>query len=340
MRGLRRAAIGSVGLACALLGWTGDAHAEPSAEDKGLANVLFQEGRALMAAGQIPEACQKLEESQRLDPSGGTILNLALCHEREGRLARSWSEFSDAMAVARRDGRQDRETEAATHVLALGPRLSRLTIVVPPATRVAGLRIERNGREVGEAAWSTPIPVDGGEHVVRATAPGREPYSTTVAIEPEADAQTVAIPVLAISAVVVEPPRVEAPAAPTPPPTPVITPERLRWAGIGSAGAGVVLLGTAGWALASALNLHEESNPFCDGDMCDDPGLKKRNEAVSRGNLATILGISGAVLVGAGVTLYYFGRRASVPKREARADVHFMLGATPRAALAGIEGRF
>ena len=95
--------------------------------------MLFQQGRALMADGRIAEACQKLEESQRLDPAGGTILNLALCHEQEGRLARSWSEFKEAMVVAKRDGRRDRELEAANHVSALEPRLSRLTIVVPAA---------------------------------------------------------------------------------------------------------------------------------------------------------------------------------------------------------------
>ena len=57
----------------------------------------------------IHEACLKFEESQRLDPSGGTILNLASCHEREGRLARAWSEFSDAATMAIRDGKHERE---------------------------------------------------------------------------------------------------------------------------------------------------------------------------------------------------------------------------------------
>jgi hypothetical protein len=68
-------------------------------------------------------------------------LNLALCHEQEARLARSWSEFKEAMAVARGDSRRDRENEATTHVSALEPRLSRLTLVTPvvivPPPRVA-----------------------------------------------------------------------------------------------------------------------------------------------------------------------------------------------------------
>ena len=65
----------------------------------------------------------KFAESHRLDPSGGTILNLALCHEKEGKLARSWSEFTEAIAFARRDYRADREAEAQDHAGKLEPRL-------------------------------------------------------------------------------------------------------------------------------------------------------------------------------------------------------------------------
>jgi hypothetical protein len=326
-----------------LFGAAGRAHAEPTADDKALATLLFQDGRALMSAGRIPEACQKLEESQRLDPSGGTILNLGLCHEQEGRLARSWGEFKEAVVVARRDGRRDREIEAANHVSTLEPRLSRLTIVVPAGTQVEGLLIERDGHELGRGAWSTPIPVDGGEHVVRATALGREPFTVTIVMGKESDAQTVTIPVLATPVVVVTPPRVSRPASPSPSPardTAADTAAHLRWGGIATAGVGVVLLGTAGYALATALGAKSASSPDCFTDGCNDAGLQKRNDAVSRGNLATVLGIGGVVLVGAGATLYYFGRRAIAPRREARISTRFVLGAAPGAVVTGIEGGF
>ena len=309
--------------------------AGPSADDKALASILFREGRTLMAGGRIAEACVKLEESQRLDPSGGTILNLALCHEQEGRLARSWSEFKEAELVARGDGRRDREVEAASHVQALEPRLSRLTIVVPPGTRVEGLVIERDGREVGQGAWSMAVPLDGGEHVVRATALGREPFSTTFVIAAESEARIVEIPVLATPIVLVEPSRgAAAPAAP------LVTPARLRTAGIGAAGAGVVLLGAAGYALAMALNAKDAAKGHCFADGCDDLGVQQRNLAVSRGNLATVLSIGGAVLVGAGAVSFYLGRRARAPQPHAQATTRFMLSGAPGAFIGGVEGGF
>ena len=39
-----------------------------------------------------------------------------------------------------------------------------------------------SGHELARAAWSTAMPIDGGEHVIRASAPGREPYETKVTI--------------------------------------------------------------------------------------------------------------------------------------------------------------
>jgi hypothetical protein len=166
-------------------------------KDKALATALFQEGRTLMADGRIPEACLKFEESQRLDPGGGTILNLALCHERDGRLALAWSEFNEALAFARRDRRADREAAAQEYARQLEPRLSRLTVVVPPESRLVGLRVERDGRELSEASWSVAVPIDGVEHAVRATAPGHAPFAISVSLSGEGKQTTVEIPRLA-----------------------------------------------------------------------------------------------------------------------------------------------
>src|SRR5215510_6829564 len=108
-----------VGVTLSLWIFSANAVAQPSDSDRALATQLFKEGRDLMAQKKYAEACRKLEESQRLDPGGGTLLNLAICHESEGRSATAWAELTEALGIARRDGRIDREKLAQTRMTAL-----------------------------------------------------------------------------------------------------------------------------------------------------------------------------------------------------------------------------
>jgi hypothetical protein len=285
----------------------GNAGAEPSADDRALATALFHQGRTLLSEGRIAEACPKLEESHRLDPSGGTILNLALCHEQQGLLARSWSEFHEASAFARRDGRGDREEAADSHIRALAPRLSRLTVVVPESVRVEGLRIERNGRDLAHASWSTAMPVDGGEHVLRASAPGKEPFTATLVIGNESDARTIEIPPFVAAAAAPPVP------GPTPAPAPTgVTPEADRRThglttrsivGWSTGAAGLVQWGVAGYFGLRAFRKHAESNSACPAERCSQTGVELNEQAQRAADVSTVLALTGLGAVGAGVYL-------------------------------------
>jgi hypothetical protein len=161
-----------------------------------LAETLYQQARALMSEGRFDEACPKLEESYRLDPATGTLLNLASCHENQGKPATAWFEYLDAVTMARRDGRSDRVLFAQGRLAELEPKLSRLTIVVPPAADHPGLELELDGARIGPAARGVPTPVDPGAHVVEARAPGREDFKVTVEIGAVSEQRTITIPEL------------------------------------------------------------------------------------------------------------------------------------------------
>jgi len=167
-------------LACAF-GASRGAAAAGSDADRLLAQSLFDQAKQLMDAGRYGEACPKLAESQRLDPAGGTLLNLALCHEEEGRLATAWADFKEALGAARRAGRPDREQAARAHIAALEPRLARLTLEVRHPD--PGLVVKIDGALVGGAAWNTATPVDPGWHEVIAAAPEKKPCSQRVEIQ-------------------------------------------------------------------------------------------------------------------------------------------------------------
>ena len=140
--------------------------ARAGAEDgdrSAVAEALFQEGRALLMAGNAADACPKLEESQRLDPAAGTLMALALCREQVGELASAWAAFVETEGRARLDGRSDRERLAHDHATALRPRLSTVSLRVPSdLAGTPGLSIVLDGAALGAGAWNVDIPIDGG----------------------------------------------------------------------------------------------------------------------------------------------------------------------------------
>jgi hypothetical protein len=168
------------------------AHAQPLPRDPITAEALFVEGKRLMQGHDYGAACPKLAESQRLDPSGGTIFALALCYEGAGKTASAWATFNEALSEARRDQRADREAAAAEHVHALEQKLTRLRIDVPHP--IPGLEVVRNGVPVGQVLWGTPIPLDPGRYTFEAHAPGKTPWIWTTNIDRPGDVFTLSVP--------------------------------------------------------------------------------------------------------------------------------------------------
>lgn len=318
---MTRAALAAV--ASALLA-TRAAAAEPTAADRALATDLFREGRALLNAGRTAEACRKLEESQRLDPGGGTLLNVALCHEREGRTASAWSEFTAALGMARRDGRADRIETAEAHIRALEAKLSRLVVHVRPEAERDGLVVLRDGTPLGRAAWGMPMPVDPGEHRVEARAEGMRPFSAVVTVGPDADRQEVEIPEL-------EPlSRPEpTPLQPAPresrtepiskhraPPAPSVAPGSvapLKTAAILVGGAGLALVGVGSVAGVFAIKRRAESvsfDPVCTND-CHPEAVRLNDSAKAAADAATVtIGLGLAAVAASAIVLLTLPARA------------------------------
>jgi hypothetical protein len=181
--------IGSLsGLLCTL---SATAHAQT---DSAAARALFADGRTLMEAERYEEACPKFEESLRLDNGMGTQFNLAHCWEKLGRTASAWALFLDVAAAARAGNQPQREAAARERAKALEAKLTRLRIdVVDPAP---GMKIERDGQDVGKAAWGTDVPVDPGQHVIVASAPGKKSWSSETQVPASARTMAVKVPTL------------------------------------------------------------------------------------------------------------------------------------------------
>jgi tetratricopeptide (TPR) repeat protein len=285
------------------------AHGQAPAGDVALAEALFQEGRKLMEQKRFAEACPKLAESQRLDPAGGTLLRLALCHEQEGKTAAAWVELQQALAQAQRDRHQERMAMAQQALDRVTPRLVKLAVVVPPeVARLPGLLVRRNGVELASAAWGVSSAVDPGEQRIEATAPGHEPFVKTIQLTREGSKAEVLVEPLR-PAPAAQPPAASsaAPAAPPPEPPPPAAPARTR--GIPAAsyalgGVGLVAAGVGGYFGLRALSGQKEALDRCPQSPCSDRGGVDRNEEARRDAWVANAGVGvGLVAMGIGVYL-------------------------------------
>jgi hypothetical protein len=304
-----RAFVASAFVAAGVLG-TPRAHAQ-TVSDADRAQELFDEARELMKAQRFPEACAKLAESQTLDPGGGTLLNLGICRQGEGRTATAFELLTEALAQARAAGRSDRITTAERHLAELAPLLSTLTIALSPNGLPPGTVVELDGAALSPAVMNGPVPLDPGEHELQASCPGYAAFSSKVTLGPNADSVQVTLPALTplqgeaplAMPVLPAPPAAAAPAAPSPPPAAVKreAPSPVAYALI--AGGGVALAAGTYFGV-QAFSKKNESDDHFDGTHCTEQSCVDSWNSGKNFALASDIAFGvGAVAVGAGLYL-------------------------------------
>lgn len=159
------------------------------------AEELFRRAKALMNEKKDKEACPLFEESERLDPQMGTLLNLAICHENIGRVASAWGEFRAVEQMAKVANREDRIKLARERAAKLEPRLPRLKIVLPAESKVPGMVVKIDGEAKAESLWGG-VAVDPGTSTVETSAPGKKTQTAQVKIEGEGSTTTYTLPKL------------------------------------------------------------------------------------------------------------------------------------------------
>lgn len=270
------------------------------------ADALFKEGQQLLAGGQIAMACAKLEESERLDPKLGRLLNLAYCHQQLGRVATAYNEFNQAAALAAQRG-DERQAFARTQAGALAPKLSFVRLDLGRAPEVSEVKVD--GERLANQEWALPFPIDPGPHTLSFGAPNHKPHDQSVMIT--------APGVVALAVEPLEPetegttPAPQAITQPSPiPPSPPSTPPDSSAGGVSSrtlgwviGGTGVVALGVGiGFAL-DALSLKHQADALCPNKLCTPHGKSLIDDASTAATIATIGFAVGIAGLGAGAWL-------------------------------------
>ncbi len=289
------------------------ATAAPASAQSGEAQgrALFNEGAALFARSDYEAACPKFEASLKAFPGIGTRGKLAECYEKLGRYASAWAAYREVAQLAMRSGEPTREQVASARAKALEPKLSYVTIALPPGNDSPGLVIKRGGVELERSKLGSAEPVDSGAIAVEISAPGRKTFSTQLTA---VQGQSVKFDVPALVPTAERSP----PPAPPPPPRETLTeppgihgdpPAWQKPTGLVLLGVGVVGLGVGTVFGLSAKSKYDSA--FDDGGgcdratkQCDAPGQASIDDARSKATLSTIMFIAGGALTVAGAVIF------------------------------------
>lgn len=285
------------------------------------ADVLFEDAKKLAQAGRYAEACPGFEASYKLDPTLGTLLNKADCHEKIGKLATAWTEWGEAAELARKldDPRQEFATKRRA---ALTPRLSKLTLVVQAPQ--PELTVLLDGAPMDAATFGVALPVDAGEHLV-VVKRGEQVLKEEHARTADGSAARIALDLAAIGAA-----------------APWLGPEggekgaaqplsnRFKIVGLLVGGAGVATLAVAGVLELMAIAAKPEASA-CPGDVCSPAGFDEGHRAERFATAGQWVGVGGLTLTIAGGTLLLAGRAAR-PSPSATAAPSPSGGAWPAGA--------
>ena len=284
------------------------AHAQDNFQAVSAAKTLFEQGQKQMEEKNYDAACQSFKASNEAVARVGTLLNLADCYEKGGKLASAWGAYFDAIALGRRQNKPEYEEFAQKNRDRLDPLLSKMTIVVPPEVKVDGMKVTRDGQVVEPVALGVAIAIDPGKHVIEATAPRKLAFHTEVTVDDAHKNVEVKVEKLAEAPMqwargnqpqIVEK-VVEVPSA--------ITPIRIGGIVLGSLGIASVIVGSALGLVANDKYQGALKNN-CGGDpnACTPVGVTNGAAAHDMANVATGLFVGGLIAVAGGVTLFIVG---------------------------------
>jgi hypothetical protein len=239
-----------------------------------------------MKGDDCPRAILKFKESQQLDPSAATLVNLATCYVKLVKTASAWRTYREAASAASQEGNANVGERALRTMEILAPRLIWLNVVPPLGTTLMSLKI--NGELVGESDKRS-VAIDPGENIVEAAIEGRAPWLTTVNAIAEGRTIVVEVP------------------APVPESSVRDSSEWTGWrtASLVSGGIGLTSVVTGVVLALKAKSTHEDALQHCRSNACDAVGHQFWDDANRGADAASYAFGVGAIFTAVGVGLWF-----------------------------------
>ncbi len=245
----------------------------------------FKEAVDLFGRGETAAACRKFEQSYAEGAAPGTLYNMAVCHEREGRVADAYREYDDLASRALAFGLTAKAATVRARADTLLPKLSRVDLVHRSDAVAAITGIIVDGTPFLAEVWEKPLYLAPGRHVIGIQHADGVSVTRTTAVLVAGRAQRI---------------EMEDPAPPRPRETAVNTKKRVASYVTGGAGVAFVAAGAVLGALA--ISKKNDFDALCPDNGCRTPGDKTtavsdRGTARTEAALSTVgFAVGGAAL--------------------------------------------
>lgn len=323
-------------LASLMLGaqWAGLKTARAQSDTREIvAEAEFVEGVRLMKDGALQAALACFQESQRLSPASGTLLDMAYCEAQLGHLARAWFLYRQALALAEASGKKDHARLAHEEQAKLERSLGWLSLGTSTPDRAWQLTLD--GESLPNELAGVAFPVDPGDHVLVVSVSGTQRSRRELHV---ASGEKVVVELVEPEPSVRAPLQAETPPAQrTPHVNPPSTPHGARRLSVVLAAAG-----GAGIATGIGLFLHARlayDSATCPDNRCSGSARDARVSARNESFVSYGVSAAGAALFGIGAALWF----SSPPGHEQRAPVGqsaLLLGGELGPWSVGVQHRF
>ncbi len=264
---------------------TASARAENATDQ---ADKLFKEGRHAADTRDYARACKLFEDSYRLDPAIGTLVNLGDCAEHLGDLERAFVAYRTAFARMAPD--DDREGRVRERIDQIETHSAKLTLKIDEAPE--GTAVTLDGAIVDSK--KSPLHVSKGAHVILVTAVGYGGARFAISLA-EGESRTLALtPGSALEAVL---------------PTTTTTNDThaAAWmlpTSIVALGAGVASAWVGSLAGLVAIDRRDVERAGCNAsNQCTQAGYDAAHDGATWATTSTAMFVASGVLLAAGATL-------------------------------------
>jgi hypothetical protein len=292
------------------LAWSDPPASPPSEDQVEAGRDLYRQAKDLQRDGKTKEALERSLEAYRVAPTPVTAVLAALLLQGAGRLveARETARGVGGMPLSPRETDKGREArqQAAVIAASLDARIPKVAVAGLPS----GAEVLLDGKPMGATDSGAWRGVDPGTHALLVRLAGKTCTSVHLTLG-EGEERTIDLHDVAASCPADAAPAPAPAPAPTPAPAPAPAPpdqddgHAWRIGGIAIGAAGLVAIGVGTVIAITAKHDYDSAAYECPAAGCNQDGFNARNDARSRGDIATGVIVGGAVAVVGGVVMWW-----------------------------------